>query len=323
MSKGGLAVPEVKLLIKACRVKLFEKLFRPGNESWKIIPQLYLKCLYSLDKISHFELKMTNVMKNYTGPDLYMEYRKAWNSIPSGSKVPEQKVVTIPELFNQDVNEIENRPNDVCIKVNDSWQHVAAMKLKDIYGVLTNKNAKTKCERHWEDMYRDLDWVEIYKVFEEKCIDRKILEFQWKCLSGAVMTEKKLQRMGYSNGVCCLCGAEEENLSHILLDCDTLGSFWNIVIDMVKVNCETYTFNEKDVMLVNCSQNNWERKIVNFLFLIAKWIVWKRRCVVKYENNWVDELSLIGQYKEVVKNTVNMGLLSKYKLNRDFFMTVL
>ena len=70
-----------------------------------------------------------------------------------------------------------------------------------------------------------------------------------------------------------------------LCDCETIKEFWKFVIDLINVNINNYRYKyfENDG---NLSIN--EKQIVNFFILNATWIVWKRRCCIKYENYWIN-----------------------------------
>ena len=76
-------------------------------------------------------------------------------------------------------------------------------------------------------------------------------------------------------------------------------------------------------MLLNTSENKQELQFVIFFFLNAKWILWKRRCTVKYEQIWVDEQMVIAQYIQHVKEVVSIGKKSKYSANQDFFENII
>ncbi len=130
----------------------------------------------------------------------------------------------------------------------------------------------------------------------------------WKCINEAIMTEQRVKHFTKSDGMCPLCGAEQEDLSHILLECDTQGEFWKEVIKIVKSSEEHYVFKETDVMLVN-----EESCLVNMFLMNAKWILWKRRCMIKYDNRWINDISLIKWYKNVISEKCMIGKLSKNK----------
>ena len=78
---------------------------------------------------------------------------------------------------------------------------------------------------------------------------------------------------------------------HVLCDCETIKEFWKCVIDLINVNINNniYKYVENDVMLgcLNDHLSMNEEQIVNFFISNATWIVWKRRCCIKFENYWI------------------------------------
>ncbi len=64
---------------------------------------------------------------------------------------------------------------------------------------------------------------------KQHCVDRKIHDFDWKCIQDAVSTEVRMIRYGYSNGKCKFCEIEDETLGHLVYDCDALDGIWEHV----------------------------------------------------------------------------------------------
>ena len=98
--------------------------------------------------------------------------------------------------------------------------------------------------------------------------------------------------MKKSDGLCKLCECDSEDLMHVLCDCETIKEFWKFVIDLNNVNNNNnrYKYVENDVMsgCLNANVGMNEKQIVNFSILNATWIVWKRRCCIKFENYWIN-----------------------------------
>ena len=186
-----------------------------------------------------------------------------------------------------------------------------------IYDILNPNTNTSQSEIYWEGKYGPIDWKQMYNMLWCTNVDRKIIDFQWKCINGAVMTEQRLMRFSNSTGICLLCGIEQENLSHILIDCDSQGDFWKEVIQCVRRNVDNYIFKEMDVMLVNN-----ESHIVNWFFMNAKWIMWKRRCITKFDNVWIGETALIKWYKTVLADKCKVGRLSKCSKKSNFFENI-
>ena len=88
-----------------------------------------------------------------------------------------------------------------------------------------------KAKVYWENKLNidELDWMMICEVLNDTFIDRRIVEFQWKCLYGAINTEKRLQKWGKSNGYCKMCLTNHESLDHIMYQCSITKNLLKII----------------------------------------------------------------------------------------------
>ncbi len=312
-TEGGLGVPDVKKLIEASRIKLLAKVLEPGNQKWKILPKFFIGVL---NKNQTQIMKATSCLESKTlkkCPSVYKECIIAWSKLEPNCKFPNRETNTIlnyfPKINQGEIQEeIDNPIDESCIsvKMNGIWLKVLTMKRKHVYDMLNKSDKNSTSEDYWERKYGNINWKKIYVMLTNNVFDRNVIEFQWKCLNGAIMTEKRVKYFSTSDGMCPLCGAEQEDLSHILLECDTQGEFWKEVIKIVKSSEEHYEFKETDVMLVN-----EESCLVNMFLMNAKWILWKRRCMIKYDNRWINDTSLIKWYKNVMSEKCMIGKLSK------------
>jgi hypothetical protein len=323
---GGLSVPDVRKLIQVSRIKLLSRLLEQGDEKWKILPAFFMGLYNKTD---------TQIMKALTCkeyilgirkcPTVYIECLKAWSTFPDDCKFPREKVNTILNYFhgtNQEVGANDDVPDEgnqygLFVKIKQVWKDILSTKRKHLYELLNSTKKKSAGEIYWEKKYENIDWQQLYVMLECQVLDRKVLDFQWKCLNGAIMTEQRLKTFNYSDGICKVCGAEDETLSHILLECDSQGDFWKEVIRSVKENVDGYSFKEFDVMLIN-----QESEVVNWFFMNAKWILWKRRCIIKFDNVWINEATLIRWFNKFVEERVKIGKQSSNWKKAKFFTNI-
>ena len=57
----------------------------------------------------------------------------------------------------------------------------------------------------------------------------KVLDFNWRIFHGQIVTEKRLQKMNLSNGMCTLCKSELEDITHLFAKCSYFKKVWNWV----------------------------------------------------------------------------------------------
>ena len=61
-------------------------------------------------------------------------------------------------------------------------------------------------------------------------LDSKTREFQYKCLSRIVFTNKALYKMSVVDSLMCnFCGKSEESLEHLFIYCEISKNFWLLV----------------------------------------------------------------------------------------------
>lgn len=178
---------------------------------------------------------------------------------------------------------------------------------KDIYNILLlndNENVLMKSKIYWENKFRN-EYIDFDKWFSynfiSKITPRKCLDFNWKIFHGHIFTEKKLSHMNFSDGICKVCNDNFEDIAHLLSDCNKLKGVWNIVENMLKpvLNIQIDLFTIIAGFLNDETPTN---EITNMLLSMVRWIIWKRRNIVKYEKTELDTEHLIQWIKSEVKS---------------------
>ncbi len=96
---------------------------------------------------------------------------------------------------------------------------------KYIYKILLQyDNIKSRGKQICEQIWGETRWDEVYLEMYRKqhCFDRKIRDFEWKCMQHSVNSEVRMIKYGYSNGKCKFCEIKEETLEYLVYDCETL-----------------------------------------------------------------------------------------------------
>jgi len=113
-----------------------------------------------------------------------------------------------------------------------------------------------------------------------------------------------------------MCNVHQESLVHLLWDCPFAKHIWCNIVP----NIELYLLNELDIELVNPIQTTLlgmysfssKTKLVNTLIIETKWMIWKNRNDVKYNN----KTSKCNVLLNCIMNNVNNQLY----LNKDHCM---
>jgi hypothetical protein len=162
------------------------------------------------------------------------------------------------------------------------------MTSKDLYNVFLEKNrCEIKSKVYWQYKFTDMNlnfdvWYSCN--FTNWLIPRKCLDFNWRFFHGKINTEARLSKMRLSNGFCIICKDKPENLEHLLFDCKELSTVWNRISDDIHTLQNKI---DKFIVLAGVLEENVNARIVNMVVSICRWIVWKRRNLMKYENNYL------------------------------------
>ncbi len=293
VSEGGINAPNVSQIIKACRLKILGKVLEEGEERWKILPRFFLG-------IGGNNSLLVNKGENMKMPIFYKECLHTWYDVKCEKK---PKVKTVVDMLNQNAN--NERYTDLEVKQGDDWRKLVTMSRAEVQAMLAGPLIKSSKEMRWEDKFEDVDWKSVYKILTIKTIPRKVRIFHWKMLNSAVYTEQRLKQFHLSDGMCSLCGGEEENCLHLVADCDAVKEFWKSLISLIRKSVPSFKYNEEFVLL-GCTQSNSgnlseaEVEMVNFLILNAKWVIWKRRCVTKYDGKMITQEMMWNWFKSDV-----------------------
>jgi len=165
-----------------------------------------------------------------------------------------------------------------------------------------------KAHLYWQEKFGiEIDWILMSNAFNNKVTERKIVEFRWKCLFGAVNTETRLKKWGKSNGVCKLCTEEQETLDHLLFKCSRTKSVWDkmqgliqgLIMHTWEINCVHISLGVMDNEI-----NEKEKEIVNMIIFSTKWMLWKNRNENRYEGKQCTIEQLFCRVKQSLKKQI-------------------
>lgn len=204
---------------------------------------------------------------------------------------------------------------------------LADLTSSDLYKIfLYTKHAECKSENYWISKFPDkgIDFDNWYMYnFINKCTPNKCLDFNWKIFHGQVNTEKKLQLMNYSDGKCSLCKVKLENLEHLLFDCIEVNGIWSVIENMLNTIVDKHLALDKFTILVGIISNdkNDTDEILNMVLSISRWIIWKRRCLLRYDKKYLSIIQLINWVRQEIYMHIDI-LLQKCKTNKARLLTL-
>ena len=150
-------------------------------------------------------------------------------------------------------------------------------------------------------------------------IPRKCTDFNWKLFHGHVFTEVRLQKMKFSDGICKMCNSQVENIVHLLISCTGLKDIWKMVENILCIKVTNFE------IIAGCLYDNVEGDVQNMIISITRFVIWKRRNIMKYDkkmlsiddtNHWLksefkSHINVILKTEKVKKNTCLVNDLIK------------
>ena len=112
-------------------------------------------------------------------------------------------------------------------------------------------------------------------------------------------TEEKLQKIGRSrNGLCHFCKIQLETLVHLFYGCNVIQELWRRIYNMIQNNARfegliNLELNEESILLGLNDLNPVEKKVISTLVNTIKWVVWKNRNIIKYQDKQVTLENLV------------------------------
>ena len=102
-----------------------------------------------------------------------------------------------------------------------------------------------------------------------------------------------------SDGICTLGKNAGENVEHI---CGDNYKVWKMIQSFIDEICDDVLI-DRNVILSGVLKRDDIHDIVNMVLSITRWIIWKRRCITKYENEYIDVIQLqIWICKELIEH---------------------
>ena len=241
--------------------------------------------------------------------DFYLKVNKVVNAIPNEWRRLIRRN-NAHETENEDYSEL------TVVVIGAIKVDLTVSKRKDLYAILIPKQESSRVERYWCEKF-NLDMsecVSFYTSQTNQMLDRKVRDFKWKLINRCLTTEAKLKHIANSDGMCKLCEVEQEDEDH-LMHCETQGEYWNVVHKCLP-RSEDIALNE-EILVIGYLEQRLDAGVINCVIEESKWVAWKRRCIIKYENKWIRDDQMINMLKSRLNNRIEI-LAKSVKWRRKF-----
>ena len=170
-------------------------------------------------------------------------------------------------------------------------------------------NPKIKTEDKQEQkLNTGLNWKVIWRNVNNPLILNKIQSFQWKCVHNILFLESIIEKFGNSDGKCHFCKVNFETNRHLFYECHKIKPI---------INCIERKSNEsfsnrfhisisENIMLFGVI-NDFEKRYqiyLNFIIFSTKWIIWKTRNEIKFQNKIFFPENLSNRILRYISNEI-------------------
>lgn len=150
------------------------------------------------------------------------------------------------------------------------------------------------------------DRTRIYDLLWYKHCLPKAEEFVWLAIKGRILTCERRKRLGFVGPKkCVMCGEEEENLDHLLLQCKVAQSCWLSVKRMF------YWHGPLQQSLIEFFES-WPRQnrkstlssMWNISPSLVIWEIWKERNQRIFQDKKEDERMLVSRINQAIEEAL-------------------
>ena len=132
--------------------------------------------------------------------------------------------------------------------------------------------------------------------------------------------------MGFSNGLCVLCGEQIENIEHLLAGCQHVACVWDFIENRI------YKYKGKFVSLTNFHKivgildKDVGLEEINMILSLVRWEIWKSRCKNQFgelktkHTNLINEvICSIKRHIDLLSSTKKLGCRWNIKKLQEVF----
>lgn len=214
------------------------------------------------------------------------EFSKIKNYVPSEwKKILKQEVVEIRQADLQNPKELYLLHDQISL--NGKEINFKKLKQKDVYNACLYPTTPPTCIAAWKKiMNEELTLKDIFIDICQYIHNKKCYNFHWNVLHRAIYSEKRLQLMNKSDGVCKTCNATDETIIHLISECSHILPIWESiqhVVEIITTHSLSFSIKHK-VFGLEKEHENLSIEVTmlcNFIILETKWAIWKQRNIVK------------------------------------------
>ena len=210
---------------------------------------------------------------------------------------------------------------------NEGTKSLKELTSKDLYKIFNLSNVPViPSQRYWSRKLNrdDIPWDNYFHVnLSNKMMPRNVADFNFKCIHGLNRTGMKLKAMKLGISKCLSCRASDENLEHIIYECNDGRIVWPIIEEILRKTFDNHVSMSKTVVLTGLFDVDISDKllIMNVVLCITRFHLWKIRNKIRYDFESVPTGKNIRILKWSLLNHISL-LKKSHDKSSDVFETL-
>lgn len=198
----------------------------------------------------------------------------------------------IERIENYESGEEDELPEVFFKRSNGEKVNFNLCKVRNFYSVFRSMAfTKPVALSYWKERYDELNENEFWGNVRLKYMEPILENFNYLLRHNCMLTEMRLHKIGIQNDAKCkVCMKENEGLLHLFFYCEKLDDFMRKMKDIAKSIFEgKYEEDQKKwekMFLFGC--NDCKMYTFNLCVTVAKYVIWLRRNMAKYDGKNVD-----------------------------------
>lgn len=194
-------------------------------------------------------------------------------------------------------------------------EHVALSERKDEWKWLGEKSGKFSVRSIRSLFYSGADFSNIYVYKWCKWIPAKCNIFMWQAEMSRIPSADSLirRKMVGIDGLCSLCGEDQESVDHIFTSCRVAMVVWNHICNWTRVQ-RFFAFSFRDLIEVHdhVGLKGKAKWVFQGIVIISCWVIWRARNKRRFEGIDVRTVEVISE----IKSLGFLWVCSRAKLSR-------
>ena len=149
-----------------------------------------------------------------------------------------------------------------------------------------------------------VNFVPVWRSVHNKFVDSQCRDLACRVVHGILPVQTVLYKRGITRNVQCAFCYQPETVTHLFCQCPLIMDLWLYVEMLLSKMAQTHFSLTVNLMVFNYPHPALSKALSNMTLLLVntmKMVIWKNRCLARFENKVVTNDSLLLAFKSHVK----------------------